>query len=38
MTKADVDDLTIQLQNGGYKAEAIHGDVVQIKRKNIESI
>jgi ATP-dependent RNA helicase DeaD len=35
MTKADVDDLTIQLQNGGYKAEAIHGDVVQIKREKI---
>jgi ATP-dependent RNA helicase DeaD len=34
-TKADVDSLTIHLNDRGYRTEALHGDIVQQQREKI---
>ncbi len=34
-TKADVDDLTARLNDRGYRAEALHGDIAQAQREKI---
>jgi ATP-dependent RNA helicase DeaD len=34
-TKADVEDVTLQLKRMNYRAECIHGDIVQSKRERI---
>ncbi|WP_292460164.1 DEAD/DEAH box helicase [Methanothermococcus sp.] len=36
-TRADVNDITNKLANRGYKAEGIHGDIVQNQRERILS-